>query len=89
MIGVSTFLIGITPRFAWLNYIFLCYNFVIVYLGDMLDFPDILGDLTPFGNVVSYPLEEITWGASILMTVLFILLSAAGFIGYRKRDLMN
>lgn len=89
MVGISILLIGFAPKFAWINYLFLGYNFMIVYMGRLLDFPQILEDLTPFGNVVQYPLEALTWTSSLVMLGLFVVFSVVGFIGYRKRDLRN
>lgn len=88
MIGVSTFLIGFFPKFSWLNYLYLGFAFIAVYMGKLLDLPEILAYITPFGNVISYPLEEINMTSSVIMIGLFIVLSIIGFFGYKSRDLI-
>lgn len=88
MIAISTLLIGVFPKFTWLSYVYLGYTFVSVYFGRLLDLPEIMGELTPFGHIVSYPLEDLEITKTFILLGIFIILSLVGFWGYRKRDLL-
>ncbi len=88
MLGISVAIIGLFPKYTWINYLYLGYTFVAVYFGKILDLPEILAKVTPFGNVVKYPLEELEMTSSIILIGIFVVLSVVGFLGYRKRDLL-
>ncbi len=88
MIAISTLLIGLLPKFTWLNYVYLGYTFVAVYFGRLLDLPEIMGKITPFGHIPSYPLEELEFSKIFILLGIFVALSVLGFLGYRKRDLL-
>lgn len=85
-LGISVLLIGLIPKFHWLSYVYLGYTFVVVYLGRLLDFPEILEKITPFGYVSNYPLEEIDKRALIIQLGIFVIMSIIGFVAYRNRD---
>ncbi|MGD6902552.1 ABC transporter permease [Bacillus infantis] len=86
MAGAAVLLLGFLPSLTGLIWIILGYSFIIVYLGRLLNFPEWLEKLSPFGYVPSLPAEELNMGP------LFLLIGAAvfafaGFTGYRNRDL--
>ena len=88
MLGISTLFIGILPKITWLNYLFLGFCFLSVYLGKIIDLPQVLEEISPFSHVVQYPLEEIQWETSFIMIGIFLVLSFLGFVSYRRRDLL-
>lgn len=58
-------------------------------LGRILQFPDWLARLTPFGNVPQLPVEDLDFGRLAVMTVLALALIAVGLRGYSKRDVLG
>ena len=59
----------------------------MVYLGDMLQLPDWLNNLSPFGHIPKVPIGEINIAKILLLVAIAILLIIAGFVGYNKRDI--
>ena len=87
LIGLTVLIIGYKPGAALFSWIYLGYSFLVIYLGEMLQIPDWLSGLTPYGYVPKIPIEEINIPALIILTIISIILMAAGFRGYRQRDI--
>lgn len=86
MIALTALLIGAAPRAAGVIWAFLTYSLIAVYMGDLLQLPDIAKEVTPFGNVPQYPAEEMEYAPLIIMTILAVFLTGLGMILYRRRD---
>ena len=87
MVGLAVLLIGYLPERVSLTWLYLGYAFFVVYLGDMLQLPDWLNNLSPFGHIPKVPIEEINIAKILLLVAIAILLIIAGFVGYNKRDI--
>ncbi|KIL53054.1 ABC transporter permease [Jeotgalibacillus campisalis] len=87
MIGTAIFLIGLVPSLTSLSLLYLGYSFFIVYLGGMMQFPEWLSSLSPFGHVPQIPMEDFNLTAVLLLLGVSAILTAAGFAGYRRRDI--
>lgn len=87
MTGMAVLLVGLLPRFTSFIWLYLGYSFFVVYLGGLLQFPEWLANLTPFGHIPQIPVEEMSYGVVSILTILALVLTVLGFVGYRKRDL--
>lgn len=87
MIGLSVFLTGMLPKFSGLIWLYLFYSFFVLYLGDLLQFPDWVGQLSPFSYIPQLPVESMAWPNLFILTFIAILFIVIGFIGYRNRDI--
>ncbi len=87
LIGLTVLIIGYKPGAALFSWIYLAYSFIVIYFGEILQIPDWLARLTPYGYVPKIPLEEINFPALIILAVISIILMAAGYRGYRQRDI--
>ncbi|WP_096202277.1 ABC transporter permease [Bacillus sp. FJAT-45350] len=87
MTGITVLLIGVFPKLINISWLYLGYSFLVVYLGGLLDFPDWLGMLSPFGHVPQYPVEEISIVKLFIITSIAIALCIVGFTSYKNRDL--
>lgn len=87
LIGLAVFLIGFMPKLAGLTWLYLGYSFLVVYMGAMLELPDWLANLSPFGHIPQIPVEEINILSLVILTIISILLIVADFIGYNRRDM--
>ncbi|NMB00622.1 MAG: ABC transporter permease [Firmicutes bacterium] len=87
LIAVAAVLIAFTPKLAGFTWLYLGYTFFTGYFGGILQLPDWMVKLTPWGHIPSVPMEQISIG-----TILGILFVAGGLValslyGYRKRDI--
>lgn len=89
MIGFTMLLIGYIPKASSYIWIYIFYTFFVLYLGGLLDVPDWLSKLTPFGYISKLPIEDMEWNNVIILTIVFALTSVAGMIGYKKRDIKS
>lgn len=89
MVGLAVLLIGFMPKLTSLTWAYLGYSFFIVYMGDMLQLPEWMANLSPFGHIPQIPIEEINFLSLTILTIISILLIGAGLMGYKRRDIMG
>lgn len=87
MIGFAAFLNGFFPRMTLLVWIYIIYSFFVLYMGNLLELPEWLSKLSPFGYVPRVPIEEASFLSMFLLSVTGIVFIFLGVIGYRKRDI--
>lgn len=85
--GVAVALFGWFPRAGAAAWIVPVYAFVVGYLGQMLQFPDWMSNLSPFGHVPQLPAAEMSWTPLIVLTLIAAALMWLGLAGFRRRDL--
>ncbi|MDS8792120.1 ABC transporter permease, partial [Streptococcus pneumoniae] len=56
MIGLALVFIGFLPSFASVIWLYLGLSFFVVYLGELLQLPDWVEKLTPYGHIPGIPL---------------------------------
>lgn len=85
--GVAVLLYGWLPRAAAAAWVVPVYAFVTGYLGEVLQFPAWLDNLSPFGHVPQLPVQSLQWTPLLALTVLAAACTAVGLAGLRRRDL--
>ncbi len=63
------------------------YAFVVGYLGQILQFPDWMNNLSPFGHIPRLPAAGMNWTPLFLLTLVAAALVWLGLTGFRRRDL--
>ncbi len=86
MIGLGVLFLGVLPKWTGFTWIYLTFTFFVVYLGELLKFPDWLSNMSPFHHIPQMPMEDINYTHISIMLVIAFVLCIVGFIGYRKRD---
>ncbi|RNF38732.1 ABC transporter permease [Planococcus salinus] len=89
MIGIAVLLIGWAKGLSGFIWLYLTFSFAVVYLGGLLQFPEWVQKLSPYGYVSRIPIEDMDYGTAAILTGIAVLLIIAGFIGYNKRDIGN
>jgi ABC-2 type transport system permease protein len=80
-------LFGLLPRAIPLAWAVVLYSFVVLYLGELLRFPDWMGNLSPFGHTPGLPAEAFTLAPLAVLTAIAAVLVAVGLGAFRRRDL--
>ncbi|WP_370616984.1 ABC transporter permease [Mumia sp. Pv 4-285] len=87
MVGLAVALLGLVPRFASLAWLGIVYAAVVMFFGPLLDFPDWVDGISPFSHPALVPLEDLSWPPLLWLTAVAAVLLAAGFVGFRRRDI--
>jgi len=89
MVGLAAILIGFFPKYTSFIWIYLFYSFIVIYLGGLLDFPEWLRNLSPYGHIPELPVDDLNMVNIIILLIISIGLTILGFIGYNKRDIQG
>ncbi|MDK1473057.1 ABC transporter permease [Streptomyces sp. 549] len=85
--ALALLLFGWLPRAAAAVWLVPVYAFAVGYLGQLLQFPDWMNNLSPFGHVPQLPAASLDWTPLLVLTALAAALTALGLAGFRRRDL--
>ncbi|KOG30692.1 ABC transporter permease [Streptomyces resistomycificus] len=86
-VGVAVVLFGWFPQASAFAWIVPVYAFLVGYLGQILQFPDWMNNLSPFGHVPQLPAADMSWTPMLLLTLVAAGLVRLGVAGFRRRDL--
>ena len=87
IIGIAVFISGSLPKATGI--VWGCYGFVFVvsFLGGMPGLlPEWVQNISPMKHIPKLPLDDMTYTPLIMLTVIAVILSAAGLIFFRNRD---
>ena len=87
VLGLAVLLIGWLPRATSLVWLFLVYGFIVIYLGDILELPDWVINLSVYEHVPVYPSEELSYASLLILSGIGVLLIFIGAWGYKRRDI--
>jgi ABC-2 type transport system permease protein len=88
MLGIAILLTGLLPKLTVIVYAYLGYSFFSVWFGSMMELPEWTGKLTPYGHIPQIPLEEMNLPILLALTGIAVVVTIAGFYGYRRRDVV-
>lgn len=89
MIGLAMLLIGAFPKLTNLSLMYVGVSFFVVYFGRALQFPDWVRKLSPFGYIPQLPVDKINYITLAVLTAISMILTAAGFLFYKRRDMQG
>ncbi|WP_233581081.1 ABC transporter permease [Streptomyces triticirhizae] len=84
--GLALALFGWFPRATAAAWAVPAYAMGVVFLGEIVDLPDALRELSPLGHVPSVPAAPLEWTPLLVLTALAAGLSWLGVLGVRRRD---
>lgn len=84
--GVARLLHGLRPRLALLAWVGLVFAVVVMLFGRVLRIPAWLQDVSPFRHLALVPAEDFRWAPFLALAVVAALLSVAGQLLFRRRD---
>lgn len=87
MMGMAILIFGTAPKFTGFTWLYLIFSFIVVYMGNLLQFPEWLINLSPYGHIPQIPVDDMDFIKVIVMTVIAFIITIVGFIGYNKRDI--
>jgi ABC-2 type transport system permease protein len=87
LVGLTALLFGLVPRGAVAAWGVLAWMALVGYLGDVLQMPDWMRDLSPMAHLPQVPAESVTVGPIVALLVIAAALVAGGLWALRRRDL--
>ena len=84
--GISVLLIGALPKLTSLIWVYWGISFFVVYIGRMMNIPEVFNKASAFGVLPNYPIDEFSPLPFICMTLIAILLLITGILLYKKRE---
>lgn len=86
LVGLASALTGLAPRSSSLVWLLLGLAIFVQYFGALLDLPGWVMDLSPFQHVAFAPAETIRAAPLATLSIVAVVLAAAGCLGLRRRD---
>lgn len=87
IVGIGCLFIGWAPRLVGLTWAVAGWSLFCSWFGAILQLPDWLIEVEPFGYLPRLPIDEMAWTPVLVETALAAALIVAGFIGYRRRNI--
>jgi ABC-2 type transport system permease protein len=87
VLGVVALLFGVLPRATGASWAVVAYGFMMGTFGALMNLPHVAFDLSPFEHPARMPLEEFDLVPVAVLVAIAAVLVAAGFVGFRRRDL--
>jgi ABC-2 type transport system permease protein len=87
MAAITILLVGVAPKAAGLIWAYFTFNFLLIFVGRMGDFPGWLLKTAPMGWVPQIPVDQTNWLVMGGMILVAFGLCMLGFECYRRRDI--
>lgn len=84
--GCARLLFGVLPRWTVLAWVPLAFCAVVMLFGELFQLPEWLRDLSPFEHLPMVPAEDFAWEPVLGVAAVAVLLSVAGQLAFRRRD---
>ena len=88
LVGVAVLLMGWLPRATAVAWALMGFAFVVGWLGGLIRLPSWAEGISPFAHLPQVPVEEVSVGPLVLLTLLAVALVAVGGVGFRRRDIV-
>jgi len=87
--ALARLLHGLVPRLAFLAWVGLAVCVVVMFFGQLLNFPAWLIDVSPFSHLALTPAEDARWTPVVVVVIIALVLSTAGQAAFRRRDVLT
>ena len=84
--GLAVALFGWLPRLTSLAWAALAVALLLGQLGQLLQLPQWLMDISPYTHIPLVPTQDVRWAPLIVLTLIAAALIGAGIAGFRRRD---
>ena len=87
IVATAMALVGALPRWSAVAWAILGVAFVLGEFGSLVNLPKWLVDVSPYPHLPALPGGTMTWGSTVVMVVIAVVLGVATFVTFRRRDL--
>jgi len=90
LVAISALAFGLRAAWAPIGWVLLVAAVVVGHIGELLNLPKWLVKSSPFAHVPRMPVEEFRFDGGVLsLLVITIVMTFAGLIAYRRRDIAS
>ncbi|MCL2827057.1 MAG: hypothetical protein FWD72_06610, partial [Eggerthellaceae bacterium] len=87
MAGLAILLIGFIPKLSALVWAMFAYTFFVMYFGRIMDVPEWVTRITPFGNIPQLPVQDFNAVPLIVLTLIAVAFTALGTWRLKERSI--
>jgi ABC-2 type transport system permease protein len=87
LVGIALALFGWAPRACTAVWGAFAAVVAVLVFGEVLGLPSALRTLSPFEHLAAAPAEAVDLRSTLVLSGISVALTAAGFVGFRRRDL--
>jgi ABC-2 type transport system permease protein len=90
IMGIIVLLAGLLPKLTALVWGVFAYSFIAVYFGRILNLPELMVKITPYGIVPQYTdivNQEFDFMPFVILTAIAIVLTVSGIFAFSRRDI--
>jgi ABC-2 type transport system permease protein len=84
--ALAVLLFGWVPRLVAAVWSLVAFTFVVAWLGELLELPARVADLSPFSHLPAVPAEAVTAWPLVLLSLGTLVALAGGWLGFQRRD---
>ena len=85
VLALAALLFGVLPRALPAVWVVVGYAFFVGTFGPLLEVPEVLFDLSPYGHAAEVPAEPFTLAPLVVLTVVAVAVALLGVVGFRRR----
>src|SRR5690625_650841 len=87
--GLAALALGFAPKLGKVVYVYLGYSFILNYFGGILDLPEWFSKTAIQSWIPQMPMDDFDAAIFVTITVISIVLMIIGYLGYRRRDMIE
>src|SRR5690625_2079581 len=87
--GIAALALGWAPKLGKVVYAYLGYSFLLKYFGGVLDLPEWFSKTAIQSCIPQMTMDDFDALIFITITVISIILMVIGYLGYRRRDMIE
>ena len=88
-VALAAALLGLAPRVTWLAWVLVGWIAIVTFLGELLNLPEAVADLSPVSYSPFLPAEDMDAVPVLVLSGVALALFALGAWGFRRRDIQS
>jgi len=89
MLGLTVLIVGLLPKATVICWVYMGYSMFVLFFGRVMGLPEWIGKTTPFGHIPLLIVQDVNFAALAVLTAIAAGLTAAGFVCYKRRDMLT
>ncbi|WP_156809592.1 ABC transporter permease [Gracilibacillus halophilus] len=83
---IASLLFAFVPKWTSIVWVYVVFSFITVYLGDLIDIPEWLVNVSSYSHIPQLPVENVTWLSLVVLIIVWAIGTWISMAKYRYRD---